>query len=336
MALMLSSQTKDEVTHAAIGALRTALNGLTLDNVLAADDSVISGAIAKVGFWRRKTEYIKKVQSRGRRRSAARRSRFAQASQKLRDDFDSDVPKTVDELCSLPGVGPKMAFLCLQSAWKLLVYLTPVWLVLTDAPQERRHRRRHARAPHQQPPRLAQACDHDAGADAVRRGSSYLPADADNSQAESAVVAPEGAALRRQPHARGLRTGAPPTPPCRAPDSDVRAFVDDMCTHWAEMRPVRAEREEALPERSCRAGEVQGERQGEGRSFYRGRVVICCAVAFLLLPGLLYSTVPQNRAPLSARVISSGTCRLRSLPRDLRHTRAPLSESGFVVSVIFV
>ncbi|KZV96557.1 DNA glycosylase [Exidia glandulosa HHB12029] len=103
MALMLSSQTKDEVTHTAIGNLRTALNGLTLENVLAAEDSVISGAIAKVGFWRRKTEYIKK------------------ASQKLKDDFDGDVPKTVDELCSLPGVGPKMAFLCLQSAWKLNV-----------------------------------------------------------------------------------------------------------------------------------------------------------------------------------------------------------------------
>lgn len=44
-----------------------------------------------------------------------------QAAQKLRHEFDSDVPKTVDELCSLPGVGPKMAFLALQVAWKLFV-----------------------------------------------------------------------------------------------------------------------------------------------------------------------------------------------------------------------
>lgn len=44
-----------------------------------------------------------------------------QAAQKLRDEFDGDVPKTADELCSLPGVGPKMAFLALQIAWKLLV-----------------------------------------------------------------------------------------------------------------------------------------------------------------------------------------------------------------------
>ena len=42
-----------------------------------------------------------------------------QTAQRLRDDFDSDVPKTVEELCSLPGVGPKMAFLALQVAWNL-------------------------------------------------------------------------------------------------------------------------------------------------------------------------------------------------------------------------
>ena len=43
------------------------------------------------------------------------------AALKLRDEFDSDVPKSVDELCSLPGVGPKMAFLALQIAWNLCV-----------------------------------------------------------------------------------------------------------------------------------------------------------------------------------------------------------------------
>lgn len=43
------------------------------------------------------------------------------AALKLRDEFNSDVPKTVDELCSLPGVGPKMAFLALQIAWNLCV-----------------------------------------------------------------------------------------------------------------------------------------------------------------------------------------------------------------------
>ncbi|EUC66053.1 endonuclease III [Rhizoctonia solani AG-3 Rhs1AP] len=102
VSLMLSSQTKDEVTAAAVENLRRILpGGLTVDSILAAEPSVVSGAIGKVGFWRRKTEYI-------------------QASAKiLRDKYDSDVPQTVDELCALPGVGPKMAFLVLQVAWNI-------------------------------------------------------------------------------------------------------------------------------------------------------------------------------------------------------------------------
>ncbi|KAL4075309.1 DNA glycosylase [Scleroderma yunnanense] len=102
ISLMLSSQTKDEVTDAAVAKLRTALGGsLSVDALIATDDATISEAIAKVGFWRRKTQYLK------------------QTAQRLRDDFNSDVPKTVEELCSLPGVGPKMAFLALQVAWNL-------------------------------------------------------------------------------------------------------------------------------------------------------------------------------------------------------------------------
>ncbi|KAI0648440.1 DNA glycosylase [Trametes meyenii] len=104
ISLMLSSQTKDEVTDAAVAKLREAVGGsLSVDALLRADEGAISKAICKVGFWRRKTQYIR------------------QAAQKLHDEFDGDVPKTVDELCSLPGVGPKMAFLALQVAWKINV-----------------------------------------------------------------------------------------------------------------------------------------------------------------------------------------------------------------------
>ncbi|KZT11150.1 DNA glycosylase [Laetiporus sulphureus 93-53] len=102
VSLMLSSQTRDETTFAAVTKLREAVGGsISVDAILKADGNAISEAICKVGFWRRKTQYIR------------------QAAQCLRDDFNSDVPKTVDELCSLPGVGPKMAFLALQDAWKL-------------------------------------------------------------------------------------------------------------------------------------------------------------------------------------------------------------------------
>ncbi|TIA89327.1 hypothetical protein E3P99_02114 [Wallemia hederae] len=116
VSLMLSSQTKgsvrhcllffqlrtatDPVTSEAVDNLRHQLDGgLTLESVLAAEDKQIQDAINKVGFWRRKTEYLKK------------------AAVMLKDKFDGDVPKDIDDLCSLPGVGPKMGFLALQAAW---------------------------------------------------------------------------------------------------------------------------------------------------------------------------------------------------------------------------
>ena len=35
----------------------------------------------------------------------------------LKEEFKGDIPATVESLCSLPGVGPKMAHLCMQCAW---------------------------------------------------------------------------------------------------------------------------------------------------------------------------------------------------------------------------
>ncbi|KAE8209294.1 hypothetical protein CF327_g6704 [Tilletia walkeri] len=100
--LMLSSQTKDPVTAAAVANLQRQLpGGLSIDSLIAASDDEVSSAINKVGFWRRKTGYIK---------SAARI---------LKADFNGDIPKDIDDICSLPGVGPKMAYLLLQSAWNI-------------------------------------------------------------------------------------------------------------------------------------------------------------------------------------------------------------------------
>lgn len=54
---MLSSQTKDETTFTAVTQLRAAVGGsLSVDAIMKADESVISEAICKVGFWRRKTQ----------------------------------------------------------------------------------------------------------------------------------------------------------------------------------------------------------------------------------------------------------------------------------------
>jgi len=39
----------------------------------------------------------------------------------MKDQYDSDIPNTVEDLCKLKGVGPKMAYLCMSSAWGKVV-----------------------------------------------------------------------------------------------------------------------------------------------------------------------------------------------------------------------
>ena len=59
ISLMLSSQTKDEITHAAVIKLRAALGGsITLDAILQADDKTIDDAIGQVGFHNNKTKCV--------------------------------------------------------------------------------------------------------------------------------------------------------------------------------------------------------------------------------------------------------------------------------------
>lgn len=106
ISLMLSSQTKDTVTSAAIKDLQANLpgapghsDGLTLENILAVQPAKLNEMIHSVGFHNNKTKYIK------------------QTAEILRDKWKSDIPDTVEGLMSLPGVGPKMAYLCLSAAW---------------------------------------------------------------------------------------------------------------------------------------------------------------------------------------------------------------------------
>ncbi|CAK9783417.1 unnamed protein product [Cutaneotrichosporon oleaginosum] len=102
ISLMLSSQTKDAVTsQAVINLHETIPGGLTAETLAAAPESTVAEAINKVGFWRRKTEYIQA------------------AARTLASRSDGDVPQTIEELCELKGVGPKMGFLALQAAWNI-------------------------------------------------------------------------------------------------------------------------------------------------------------------------------------------------------------------------
>ncbi|KAK8089222.1 hhH-GPD superfamily base excision DNA repair protein [Apiospora hydei] len=107
VALMLSSQTKDTTNAVAMRRLQTELPshapcspvGLNLENLLAVDPAQLNELIWAVGFHNNKTKYLK------------------QTAEILRDRWQGDIPDTIDGLTSLPGVGPKMAHLCLSSAW---------------------------------------------------------------------------------------------------------------------------------------------------------------------------------------------------------------------------
>ena len=98
---MLSSQTKDTTNAIAMRRLQTDLPppGLTLENILEVDPVKLNEMIFVVGFHNNKTRYIKAT------------------AEILRDQFDSEIPSTIEGLMSLPGVGPKMAYLCLSAAW---------------------------------------------------------------------------------------------------------------------------------------------------------------------------------------------------------------------------
>lgn len=104
VALMLSSQTKDEVNFAAVTTLHehyqaSGYLGLCLDAMLALTEEEIDKCIAKVGFHKKKALYLKRT------------------CDLLREKFDSDIPKTIDDVVSLPGVGLKMGHLLLQNGW---------------------------------------------------------------------------------------------------------------------------------------------------------------------------------------------------------------------------
>ncbi|KAB5554537.1 DNA repair protein Ntg1, partial [Coniochaeta sp. 2T2.1] len=105
VALMLSSQTKDTVTAEAMGRLMREMPpakegcepGLNLENMIAIEPEKLNEIIGKVGFHNNKTKYLK------------------QTALLLRDKFEGDIPPTIEGLVSLPGVGPKMAHLCMSA-----------------------------------------------------------------------------------------------------------------------------------------------------------------------------------------------------------------------------
>ena len=100
-ALMLSSQTKDTTTALAMNRLRKELpgGGLTAENVLRADPVRLNELIHAVGFHNNKTKYLQATAA------------------ILIKEHKGDISESAAELMKLPGVGPKMAHLCMSAAW---------------------------------------------------------------------------------------------------------------------------------------------------------------------------------------------------------------------------
>ncbi|XP_030377065.1 endonuclease III-like protein 1 isoform X2 [Scaptodrosophila lebanonensis] len=97
VALMLSSQTKDETTFQAMNRLKA--RTLTPANILSMPVNDLEQLVHPVSFYKNKSKYLK------------------QTAQILLDKYDGDIPNNVKELIALPGVGPKMAHICMATAW---------------------------------------------------------------------------------------------------------------------------------------------------------------------------------------------------------------------------
>ncbi|KAK7312410.1 hypothetical protein VNO77_36240 [Canavalia gladiata] len=95
---LLSSQTKDHVTHGAIQRLLQ--NGLlTADAINNTDEETIKKLIYPVGFYTRKATNLKQI------------------ANICLMKYDGDIPSSLEQLLLLPGIGPKMAHLVMNVGW---------------------------------------------------------------------------------------------------------------------------------------------------------------------------------------------------------------------------
>lgn len=86
--LLLSSQTKDQVTAGAVKRLQSTV-GLTPVKIRETDEERLAELIKPVGFYRMKAGYLKKIAG-------------------ILEQNGDNIPRDVEELMKLPGIGPKM------------------------------------------------------------------------------------------------------------------------------------------------------------------------------------------------------------------------------------
>ena len=97
---MLSSQTKDQQTFAAVKRLRK--YGLSVENMIDIEEEKLQDLLYGVGFYKRKAEYIKKT------------------SLLIKEKHDGIIPSKLEEILKFPGVGMKMALLLQQGAFGII------------------------------------------------------------------------------------------------------------------------------------------------------------------------------------------------------------------------
>ena len=94
VSLMLSPQTKDNITYETTKKLIE--YGLNIDNILKTSEKELVELIFKVSFHNVKAKNIKKL------------------AEKLREEYNDDVPETLDEIVKFPGIGRKIGLLYLK------------------------------------------------------------------------------------------------------------------------------------------------------------------------------------------------------------------------------
>jgi endonuclease-3 len=94
---LLSSQTKDEVTAAAVERLQQ-YECCSIDGILQMEDYELEQILHPVSFYKRKAGYLKKCAA-------------------VLKEAGGDIPGSAKELKKLPGVGPKIAYLVSSVAW---------------------------------------------------------------------------------------------------------------------------------------------------------------------------------------------------------------------------
>ena len=101
------------MTAAAVKRLQAL--GLTTANVLLISDEILEKAIYPVGFWRKKV-IIHLHCSRLTQFSLCQTQYLKKVAAILEEQYGGDIPRTLAGLMALPGVGTKMATICMAAA----------------------------------------------------------------------------------------------------------------------------------------------------------------------------------------------------------------------------